>query len=309
MSDDASRRTVVGATDERRSENEHQEGLDFQPSHCNPRPRSRAVSLLTVLSLCTALVGGPVGALAAIVFAWAAQHDPQTSGSRRARILAIVGMTLGFLSTSAWAAIIASAVVSLEKQLRTSDGSRATVDAVSPADPNASRVVSPEGTTVEFFKPVPTKTISRREGLVVVVDMGTLVPSLSEELARERVEAAIHGDLLVVMTTRTSCVACRNFSDTLGHPLMQTALAHVRLVRVDVDVFEEDLSNLKFPHERLPGFFLLAPDLYPRDGIDEEEWGSDAVTNVAPVLGSFVRGKYAMRRRPWQSVAENRLRL
>lgn len=299
---------MIGAADEGRGENELQDGLDFQPLHFNPRPSSQSGARLTTWSLIAVFFGGPVGAIAAIVFAWAARSEPRVSESRGSRALAIVGMLLGFLSTSVWAAVIASAVVSLEKQLRSGDMTTNAADPVAADDLAVLPGLAPEGTRVEFFKPAPT-TKQRREGLVVVVDMGTLVPSLSEELARERVEASRQGDVLIVMTTRAGCASCRNISDMLSHPLMQTALAHVRLVRVDVDAFEEDLSNLKIPHEHLPGFFLLAPDLYPRDGIDEEEWVSDAVTNVAQVLGSFVRGKYATRRRPWQSVAENRLRL
>jgi len=267
------------------------------------------MSRLMILSLFSALVGGPVGALAAIVFAWAAQNEPRESRSRPSRALAICGMVLGFVSTSVWAAVIASTVVSLEKQFRSRDEARTVASDPAADDPVSTRVSVPQGPRVEVLELAPTTTKTRNEGLVVVVDIGTLVPSLSEEIARQRVDASHRGDLLLVMTTRTSCTSCRNFTDQLRHPLMQTALAHVRLVRVDVDAFEEDLSNLKFPHERLPGFFLLAPDLFPRDGIDVEEWASDSVATVAPVLGSFVRGKYGTRRRTWQPVAENRLRL
>ena len=128
-------------------------------------------------------------------------------------------------------------------------------------------------------------------------------------MAKERAEASRAGDLMVVMTTRAECSSCLHFSNSLRNPLMQAALTHVRLVRIDVDVFEEDLSSLKIPHENLPGFFLLAPDLYPRDGIDGNEWGPDVVTNVAPVVGAFVHEKYVTRRRAWQNVSENRLRL
>ena len=90
---------------------------------------------------------------------------------------------------------------------------------------------------------------------------------------------------------------------------MQTAMAQVRLVRIDVDAFEEDLTTLKIPHEKLPGFFLLALDLHPRDGIEADEWATDKVTNVAPILHAFVREKYVERRRVWRPVQENHLRL
>ena len=85
--------------------------------------------------------------------------------------------------------------------------------------------------------------------------------------------------------------------------LLATSVLGVRLVRVDLYAFGEDLEALKIPHDRYPGFFLLALDLQPRDGIDGGEWGDDIAPNIAPVLGAFVRGKFTQRKEPWKPVA------
>jgi hypothetical protein len=102
------------------------------------------------------------------------------------------------------------------------------------------------------------------------------------------------------MTTRAACEPCRGVDESLRDPRIQAALAGVRLVRVDIEVFHEDLDALRIPSDRIPGFFLLAPDLNPRDGVDGGEWDDDIPVNIAPVLGAFVRGAYSSRREPWK---------
>jgi hypothetical protein len=124
--------------------------------------------------------------------------------------------------------------------------------------------------------------------------------SLADELNKQRKEAEAAGQTVLVMTTRDPCEPCRGVDKALSSPLLQTALSGVRLVRVDVDVFKDDLDQLRMQRQRFPGFFLLAPDLSPKDGIDGGEWDDDIPVNIAPVLGPFVRGKYAQRRQTFR---------
>ena len=83
---------------------------------------------------------------------------------------------------------------------------------------------------------------------------------------------------------------------------MQSALDHVRLVRIDRDPFEDDLAELEIPSRPNPGFFLLDSDLRVTDGIHGGEWDDDIAVNIAPVLGPFVHGNYAKRRAPWKKL-------
>ena len=78
--------------------------------------------------------------------------------------------------------------------------------------------------------------------------------------------------------------------------LMQQALRDVRLVRVDLEVFREELERLRIPTRLYPGFFMIGPDTRPVDAIHGGEWDEDVAENIAPVLGSFVRGQYTERR-------------
>jgi hypothetical protein len=111
------------------------------------------------------------------------------------------------------------------------------------------------------------------------------------------------------MTTRDPCAPCRGVDRSLGDPLVQTGLRGARLVRVDIDVFREDLDELKIPYHAIPGFFLLSLDLTPRDGINGGEWDEDIPRNIAPVLGAFIRGQYTTRREPWKPLPRSGMRL
>ncbi|MDI1448840.1 DUF4190 domain-containing protein [Polyangium sp. 6x1] len=264
-------------------------------------------------SILAPFVGGPLGSVAAIVFGWAARRELDGVGAeRRGYVLATLGMGLGICLTVAWGAAIAFGVWTIERRNEARHDAIANVLAVGET-PRA-----PEG-TVETTEPTspPSKavpvlqkeTLVHKEGNVTIVDVGVSVSSLSQELAKERAAAAAAGETLVVMTTKSECVSCRSLSASLGDSLMQTALAHVRLVRVDIDAFDEDLTGLKMPHERVPTFFLLAPDLYPRDAIDGGEWDEDVPANMAPVLGAFVRGKYETRRQSFEPIQNGGIKL
>ena len=114
---------------------------------------------------------------------------------------------------------------------------------------------------------------------------------------------------MLVMTTVATCAPCAAVLDALPDPRMQSALKHVRLVRVYAEVFRDDLDSLQIPREHVPGFFVLGPDLRPRDGIDGGEWDDDVAANMGPVLDGFVRGALPRRRTPWQALPGAGMRL
>jgi len=156
---------------------------------------------------------------------------------------------------------------------------------------------------------VPKTTKLQKMGAITLVDVGVSVTSLQEELAKQRAEATAAGETLLVMTTKDGCKPCQGVESSLKDPLMQTALARVRIVRVDIDVFHEDLDSLKMPNREYPYYFLLSLDLTPKDGISGGEWDDDIAQNIAPVLGAFVRGKYTSRRQVWRPQRGSGVRL
>jgi hypothetical protein len=156
---------------------------------------------------------------------------------------------------------------------------------------------------------VPRATSTIERGAITVVDVGVGVSSLADELARQRDAARDARETMLVMTTLADCEPCDSVFEALSDPRMQTELSRVRLVRVHAEVFKDDLDSLQIPRANFPGFFVLGPDLRPRDGIDGGEWDDDVPENIAPVLGAFVRGTLTKRRTPWQALPGAGMRL
>lgn len=267
-----------------------------------PRPPGnphRGVTTLALSSLVAALLMGPVGAILAMVFGWYARREIEREGGRRAAYaMATAGLVLGVVMTPVW-----GAGLSYFAWTRIYRGDVARSAAIAPAVPVAPPAPDPPAAVVAPTLPLvlaPAHTQVDRAGRITVVDLGRATASLADELPRQRAAATTAGDRLVLMTITGGCAPCRGVDEALRDPLMQTALSRVRLVRVDAEVFHEDLEALRIPHARVPGFFLLAPDLSPRDGIDGGEWDADVPPNMAPVLGAFVRGQYAARREAWR---------
>lgn len=296
-----------------------QKGLPAGPSLDGPHPpgskRPSPRAPLAWASLVASLAGGPLGAVAAIVFGWVAVREgvEHEERGRRLSAMALAGMALGVIATALWGAAIALSVWS-SRQPATRFSDAASALFVEPSEApvaHAGPQAAPPDLAAETDAGVPIQkeTSVREEGAVTVVDVGAGISSLVDELARQRAAAASRGQTVLVMTTRASCTSCKSLSSSLSEPLMQTALAGVRLVRVDVDAFADDLDGLRMQHERLPGFFLLSLDLSPRDAIDGGEWDEDVAGNVAPALGAFVRGKYRVRRQAFHPAPETGMRL
>jgi len=145
---------------------------------------------------------------------------------------------------------------------------------------------------------VPRRTELRQEGVLSVIDVGLDAPALDQVLREQREIAEEEAQTLVLMLTGQSCEPCRGFDDALADPRMQTALAAVRLIRVDLNVFAEEVERLQLPSRLYPSFFIIGSDLRPVDAIHGGEWDADVAENIAPVLGAFVNGTYQERRHP-----------
>jgi hypothetical protein len=304
---------------DRVSDEEHELPLlpdPYLPALPGPEPPvRRPLSAMAVSSVVSALLLGPVGAILAILFGAYGRRETMRRDARvSGRGLATVGLALGVVLTPAWGGVLS--YVAWRHSL-TEAATQA--EAGSPPEPAGvpARHAPPPDATSPSAAPtpssalalVPPRTRLLHVGKVTVIDEGKATASLTEELARQRAEAAKEHETLMLMTTATRCDPCRGVDGALSDPLMQTALARVRLVRVDIEVFHEDLEGLRIPHDKVPGFFLLALDLTPRDGINGGEWDDDVAGNIAPVLGAFVREKYTKRRETWTPLPGNGMSL
>ena len=145
-------------------------------------------------------------------------------------------------------------------------------------------------------------TRTTRFGGLTLVDPGADSSSLDALLEFERAEAADANEKLVLFMTTPDCAPCAGVSIALASKRVQTALNGVRLVRIDARDYQLELSRRGFPIDVMPGFALIGSRGEPSDYVNGGEWDADVPENIAPVLGSFVRGTYRQRRNPWRSV-------
>ena len=282
-----------------------------EPSRTSPE----AVGSLVAGSLALVLVClAPVLGLVAIALGFSARAAIARSQGRLAgRALANSGIALGTLAFLVFFALIGAWVHYASRVRAWFPTPTITVPSVPslPAPwvtPWSSPPAAPTASASEPAKPPaadapdagpeasPAHSSATSVGALTVVDVGSEVESLARELREQQRLAAARGERLLVQTTAPRCEPCAGVARSLPDPLLQRALDHIRLVRVDILVFAEDLDGLRIAHDGVPGFFLLDADLRVTDAITGGEWDDDIAVNIAPVLSSFVRGTYTRRR-------------
>ncbi len=297
------------------------EGQDAPPPLLDPflfpkaEPEPKRVPPSTPWAFAAALLG-PLGSAAALVLAWFSLRRIARNPDRfTGRGWAFAAMALNALLLAAWSAGIYVLLPRFQEELRSMAAPKTASPSPPPPDdssaapsppplpsplalPTSQPLLPPPSASAREPKTgtVPQQTTELRVGAISVVDIGFAETSLSAALRVQQQKAEEQGQTLLVMTVNTGCDPCDGVFASLPDPRMQSALARTRLVRVHIDVFQEDLDKLRIQRERWPGFFLLSADLSPRDAIDGGEWDDDIAANIAPVLDPFVRGHYQKRR-------------
>jgi hypothetical protein len=136
-------------------------------------------------------------------------------------------------------------------------------------------------------------------GRIHVVDLHASATPLRAQLAEEVHSASEAGEVVLVETTSRACAACSEIALAMREPALQTALATVRVVRVDVDELQAEVAPLHMKESRLPWFYLLDARGEPRDAISADEWGDNVADDIAPVLEAFDNGSLKKRRARW----------
>jgi hypothetical protein len=252
---------------------------------------------------------GPILGLIAMVLGilgW--RQISRSDGALRGRFGAGAGIAAGFLGIVFFVGEVALFLSLRPSKLASNAPNGRDPDpapAVAPTDKDKDEDPKSGAPAVTPAEPPATTSTVTTVGAITVVDIPLGVASLSNELRHQHAEATAHGERLLLETTSAaqSCAACQGVAASLSDPRMQTALDHIRLVRVDREPFEEDLAELEIPSRPWPGFFLLDSNLRVTDGINGGEWEDDVAANIAPVLGPFVRGAYnGKRRSPWKKL-------
>jgi hypothetical protein len=264
-------------------------------------PAALASALLALL---------PIGSIAAIPVGVIGLRQTR-QGTLRGRWLAITSIVVGALASLAYGGGAAYFAVNeayalkarqAEAEERRQKRQEREEDlAAPPLRPTAPPITPPSANaSADLDDVAPNDTRVTEVGDLTVVDLGVSEPSLKAALVREIGKAKVSGEDVLVMTVSTSCDPCKGVATSLRDEKLQTALRKIRLVRVNLEVFKEDVARMGLQVIPMPVYALLTADGNPRDAIDGGEWEEDVPENIAPVLGAFVQGEFKKRKKPYK---------
>jgi hypothetical protein len=266
--------------------------------------RTNTTAVLAVIAGVVGFCFWGLGGILAIVLGLAARGEiARASGRESGTGLATTGIVLGGLNlaslviaTAVGIAMLAGSTTSsgLAPRPSPAPGLRAPPVIAGPAP-------SPVAPRIEVSHEHGTRETAL--GKIRLVDVNAGAASLRQALLEQRQAAQSAKETLLVFVAAPNCLPCNGVALSLREPAMQTALAGVRLVRLDASEFSAELAALGIPTETVPGFALLGESLRPSDFVHGGEWDADVAANISAVLGPFVRGKYLTRRHPYQEAA------
>ncbi|HWA74881.1 MAG TPA: DUF4190 domain-containing protein [Polyangiaceae bacterium] len=267
-------------------------------------PKTNTTAILAVFAGLFGSCFCGLGGVLAIVLGLAARGEiARASGRESGSGLATAGIVLGGINL---ALVVLGVAVSIAMVARP-----AAIAALAPPPTPPFAGVAPAPSTPAVPAPNPARAPFTREqgtretsfGKIRVVDPSPGAVSLRTALAEQQKAARAEKETLVVFVVAPNCLPCNGVMLSLRDPRMQTALAGVRLVRLDASEFGAELLSLGVPTETVPGFALLSESLRPTDYVHGGEWDADVPANISPVLGPFVRGKYTARRHRYREAA------
>jgi hypothetical protein len=240
--------------------------------------KAAAALALGVLSVAGAIfgVGLSLGLPAIVLGALAHRDIRRAGGAASGGGLATAGIFLGAVGSIlfvVWLGVVASAI------------------AWNSPPPLAARTTSSSAVAA---------TSAGRPGRPQVLDLHTSGGALRAQLLAIASSAQRAGEAILVETSARSCDPCAEIELAVPDPTVQSALAKVRLLRIDVGEFRSELAGLRMNEPTVPWFYLLDARGQPRDAISADEWDDNDAENIAPVLGAFVHGKLQPRRTSWR---------
>lgn len=260
------------------------------PGRPVPPNDAKAVAALVLGILCLVgtfcWLGAPLGIPAVILGALALRDVRRSDGMLGGGGMAVAGVVLGSLGTLVFGGWVAFLVFAFVKATPT------TPTPMVPVPPVA--VTPPTG-----VKPPPLVPPGGWGRIHVVVLHPSTAKPLRGLLLDEVHTAKLAGETVLVETITPACGACSEISRAMTEPELQTSLASVRVVHVDLDEFGPEAASLRLSTPGLPWFYLLDARGLPRDAISADEWDDNDASEIAPVLDAFLAGKLKARRSAW----------
>ncbi len=246
--------------------------------------------------VCFVGVGGVLGIVLGLI---ARNEISRSAGREKGRGLANAAIALGTVNLCLTVVGLAVGIAYLVKPKPASTApppATALGTIWAPPSPSSSSPHAP-------LRNAPVARASREAGSQVTtlgtITLADISNNLELELKKQRIAADAKRETLVLWLVVSGCRPCDGVAAALSSQISQKALAHVRLVRVDRDELQIDLEQLGIPTEKIPAFVLLDSHDRPRDFMHGGEWDADIPSNIAPILGKFAHGRYAVRRHPW----------
>ncbi len=144
-----------------------------------------------------------------------------------------------------------------------------------------------------------SRTETGQYGQIELVDVGDDTPRFAEFVAQQAGAAYDNKQICLLVTMVPQCPGCASLGYALARSSLRNSLGKVRIVRLDLDEFEEELRNLHLPIDRVPGFIRLDRHGKAVDFLDAGEWNTNDPAEYAPIIEAFLQGRLKLRRHPW----------
>ena len=130
-------------------------------------------------------------------------------------------------------------------------------------------------------------TESGRYGSVELIDAGDDTLDLSEFIDRQANLARQNNQRCLLVTMLPQCPSCAAFGYALAKTAFGPELGKIRVVRLDLGEFEDELKHLHLPIDRIPGFILLGHSGNIVDFLDAGEWNTNDPAEFIPIIEEF----------------------
>lgn len=125
-------------------------------------------------------------------------------------------------------------------------------------------------------------------GRILLIDVADSLLDVPEFLRIQAGECARLGQTCLLAATQPSCASCAALGYALAHNQWNRMLGSVRLIRLDVEEFESDITRLGLTSEELPSLALLDSEGKIAVQFDPQAWPSNNPDEFMPVVSDFI---------------------
>jgi thiol-disulfide isomerase/thioredoxin len=126
---------------------------------------------------------------------------------------------------------------------------------------------------------------------VRLVDVDPDNGSLHEQIVAAAAQAKADGRSVAVELWAGWCPPCKKLDKLLGTGPVADAVANAVLIRVDTDVFNDELNKLGFDAPQIPSLYRIDERGKPKGkALSGAKWSRESETNIAAQLAAFLQG-------------------